>query len=127
MSSSSPSADLVVFIPHALIASVSWLQLLLSMNRYRGVLRFARVDLWSLLLFLHAGVVRWVSALAAQRSSFAFQLLSAIVAAAIGWIGFVVVFNGGFVLPTRQQWSSLLFGLVVATLWEVSYRLVIDL
>lgn len=117
----------IVFLPHVTISVVSWLQLLFSMNRYRGMLHFSSVDLWSLLLFLHSGVVRWVSALAAKTSSFSFQIWSASVATVITWTAFVIVFNGGFVIPTRQQWMSMVFSLVVAGMWEVSYRLVLEL
>ena len=116
-----------ILLPQFGISMVSWTQLILAMNQYHGVCRFSPVDLWSLLLFCLASVVRWTASLAIRTSSLEFQLLLAFLATALGWVGFVVVFNKDFVLPTVQQSWALGMSLAVTTLWEVNNRLVVTL
>lgn len=116
-----------ILLPQMLISMVSWIQLILSMNRYRGMLRFSRADVWALLLFLHGGLVRWVAALSLTNGTLRFQILSALVGALLSWISFVVVFNAGFILPSHQQLWALVMSLVITTLWEVSNRLALQL
>ncbi len=117
-------STLVVLLPQIGISIVSWLQLVFSMNRYRGVLAFTVTDMWALLLFLHGGFVRWIAALSVRTMNLEFQLMVSLIGAALGWASFVVVFNGGFVLPTRQQSVALLMSLIITALWEVNNRLI---
>ena len=115
----------VVLAPQVGISLVSWLQLVFSMNRYRGVARFERIDLWALLLFLQGAFVRWMAALALVASSLPLQMAAALVASAISWAGFVLIFNGDLHLPSRQQWIALAMSLLVTLLWEVHNRLLV--
>ena len=117
----------IILLPQLGISVVSWIQLILSMNRYRGLCRFSRHDMWALLLFLHGGFVRWIASLAIRTSSLAFQIAAAFVGTAMGWASFVVVFNNDFVLPSRQQAVALAMSLLVTVFWEVSNRLVFEL
>lgn len=112
-----------ILLPQLGISLVNWAQLVLSMNQYRGLCRFSRVHVWSLLLSLFAGVVRWVSQLAIRTETLGFQLVAAFVGSGITWTCFVLVFNQDFEPPTRQQATALLLSLVVTSLWEVSNRL----
>lgn len=116
-----------ILLPQMGISIVSWGQLLLSMNRYRGACSFTRNDLWALLLFVHGGFVRWIAALSLRTSSVTFQLTAAFLGAAIGWASFVIVFNEDFTLPTRQQTWALLLSLVITGLWEANNRLLFEL
>lgn len=116
-----------VLVPQFGISVVSWAQLVLSMNRFRGMTQFSTTDLWALLLIVHGGFVRWIAALAVKTSSLEFQFLAALIAATLGWISFVVVFNEGFRLPSRQQRYSLAASIVVTGLWEVSNRMVFEM
>lgn len=117
----------VVLLPQFGISLVSWLQILFSINRFQGVRRFARSDLWALLLYMHAGMVRWVAALSLKTATLGFQILTAFVGATMAWASFVVLFNGGFYLPSSQQWLALSMSLLVTLLWEVNARVVNDL
>lgn len=110
-----------------MISMVSWIQLILSMNRYHGILRFSRADVWALLLFLHGGLVRWIAALSLTSGTLRFQILSALVGAILSWISFVVVFNAGFILPSHQQLWALVMSLLITALWEISNRLSLQL
>ena len=116
-----------VLIPQMGISIISWAQLVFSINRYVGPFSFSSNDMWALLLYLHGGVVRWVAALSVHTSSLFFQIVSACIAAALGWASFVIIFNEDFVLPTRQQTWALLMSIVVTILWEVNNRMVISL
>lgn len=115
-----------ILLPQMLISVVSWIQLILSINRFRGMFRFSRVDIWALLLFLHGGLVRWVAAQSLTNGTLRFQILSALVGALLSWISFVVVFNAGFILPSYQQFWALVMSLLITSLWEVSNRLAIQ-
>ena len=117
----------LLLIPQFLISLVSWLQLILSINRFRGFYQFSRNDIWSLLVFLHAAFVRWIAALAVVGSSVRFQIFAAYVSAVLGWTSFVVIFNEGFLLPSRQQVIALAMSLVITTLWEVNNRILTTL
>ena len=116
-----------ILFPQMGISVLSWSQLILSMNRYRGIISFRVIDLWSLLLFLLASIVRWTAALAIRTSSLEFQVLLAFLATSLGWTGFIIVFNKDFVLPTVQQCWALFMSLLVTVFWEVNNRLVVDL
>lgn len=117
----------VILVPQLFISIVSWLQLIFSINRYRGPLHFSRLDLWGLIIFLHAAFVRWITALSTHNGPFLFQTLMATIGATLSWISFVVVFNQSFHIPTRQQWTALALSILITFLWEFHNRLMIDL
>lgn len=121
------SYALWILLPQFFISFVSWIQLVCSMNRFRGLNKFTNTDLWALLLFVHSGFVRWIAALAVRTSSLAFQIVAALIASTLGWISFVVVFNECFRFPSPQQRYSLILSIVVTGLWEVSNRLVFEM
>tara|TARA_B110001450_G_C17619131_1_gene480468 strand:- start:523 stop:906 length:384 start_codon:yes stop_codon:yes gene_type:complete len=116
--------EFAVLLPQIGISVVSWSQLVFSMNRYRGACAFTITDMWALLLFLHGGFVRWVAALSVRTMDLPFQILVSLIGAALGWTSFVVVFNQGFVLPTRQQTIALGMSLIITALWEVNNFLI---
>lgn len=116
----------LILAPQVGISLVSWLQLVFSMNRYHGVTRFERIDLWALLLLMHGAFVRWMAALALVASSLPLQVAMALVASAISWAGFVLVFNAGLHLPSRQQWLALAMSVAVTLLWEVHNHLLLE-
>ena len=111
--------------PQFAISLVSWFQLLLSMNRYQGLRGLTRADVWAFALLLHAALLRWVAAIVVRSGAFELQIAAASVSACLAWISFVIVFNEGFLLPSRQQMGALLMSLVVTGLWEVNNRLVV--
>ena len=117
----------VILLPQLGISILSWIQLILSMNRYRGMFRFTRHDMWALLLFLQSGFVRWIAALALRTSSISFQISAAFIGTAMSWTSFIVVYNDDFVLPSRQQAGALAISAVITILWEVGNRLVFEL
>ena len=59
-----------ILLPQMAISAISWIQLLLSMNKFRGVTA-KRVDAWALLLRGDGGLVRWVAAAAMRTSTLA--------------------------------------------------------
>jgi len=117
----------LILIPQVAISLLSWVQIVLSINRFDGVLEIGRINLWGLLLFLYTAFLRWIATLALRTELFHFQWLAALLAATIAWVGFVVIFNGDFFIPTRQQALSLLASLAITMLWEVNNRMLIQL
>ena len=112
----------LLLLPQLAISLTSWAQIVLSINQYKGCCKFRYTDLWGLLLLTHGSFVRWIATVA-TRTSASFQFIAAIVGATIGWTSFVVIFNGDFVLPTRQQTWSLAMSLIVTMLWEMNNRI----
>lgn len=121
------SAVYVLLAPQFAISLLSWVQLTLSLNRYEGVRALTVQDMWALLVFAEAGLVRWVAVLSMRSATFAFQIVVGIVGATLGWTSFVIVFNRGFVLPTRQQVVALGMSVVITVLWEVNNRLYLEM
>lgn len=113
----------ILLLPQLGISLTSWAQMVLSMNRYKGCCRFRLSDLWGLVLLVHAGFVRWIATLATRSDTLLFQISASVIAAILGWVSFVVIFNGDFLLPTRQQTLSLVMSLVVTMLWEINNRI----
>jgi hypothetical protein len=118
--------EALVLLPQLGISILAWVQLVLSMNRYRGIHKLTRTDVWAFMLFLHSAFVRWIAALSI-RSHIVYQLSSSLIAATLSWTSFVVVYNEDFVLPTRQQAWALLMSLAITGLWELNNRIVFNL
>lgn len=116
---------LVVFALHVGIGLASWANVVLSLNRFEGPTSFRRTDLWSLLLLLHASVLRYIAAVAMRIASVWIQLTTAVLSTVVTWTSFVVIFNRTFSFPTRQQWVALVMTTLATVLWEVSTRVVV--
>lgn len=116
----------VLLIPQVLISGLSWVQLVFSINRYRGMSRFLLVDMWSLLILMDAAFVRWAAAIATVRASFAYQGILSVAATVLAWVSFALIYNEAFAVPTRQQVAALVASVCVAVLWEVNNRLLFD-
>lgn len=119
--------ETVALFPHLGISVLSWLQLVFSMNRFYGIKKFKVIDAWAFMLFLHGAFVRWIAALAIRTHNPFYQLTASMIGAALSWTSFVVVYNGDFVLPTRQQTFALLITLLITMLWELNNRIIFNL
>ena len=117
------SNELVIMVPHFLIASISWLQLIFSLNRFTSFRSFTKSDIFGLFMYLLAGMMRWVGAMSIRTHTIFLQLVSAILATSIKTAAFFIVYNGAFELPSRQQWIALALSIIITSLWEVSHRL----
>jgi len=118
-------SDFLMLLPQVAISAVTWAQLVLSMNHVRDR-RVARADVWACLVSLHAGVVRWVAAMSTRSSPFGVQLVFAGAGATLGWTCFVIIFNRGFVLASRQQLFALVMSLLVTVFWETHNRILFE-
>ena len=115
-----------LLLTHVGISTLSWLQLIFSMNRYVLPCQFQTCDLWALLLFSEAALLRWATALATRNGDLWIQLAFAGASAVLGWASFVVVFNEGFTRASRQQGFALVFSFLVTLLFEVSNFIIIS-
>jgi hypothetical protein len=113
-----------LLLPQISIVFISWIQLIFSLNRFRGFLKFTSPELSAFYLFIISGASKWVAALSIRTSSFAFQLSSSLVGTALYGAAFVILYNNEFSLPTRQQNIGLLLSLVTSSLWEIQHRMV---
>ena len=113
-----------LLLPQIAIVFISWIQLILSLNRFKGFLKFTSPELSAFYLFIISGACKWVAALSIRTNSFGFQLSSSLVGTALYGAAFVVLYNNEFGLPTRQQSVGLALSLVTSALWEIQHRMV---
>ena len=116
-----------VIVPQMAISILTWLQIVLSMNLYGGVWEIEPSQMWGFLLLVHAAIMRWIASIAIRSSSPYYQLGAATIGSALGWEAFVVIFNHGFHLPTRQQGFALVMSVLITLAWEINHRLVYHL
>ncbi len=124
---SDKSEEYILILPQILIVFISWIQLIFSLNRFKGILKFSSAELSSFYLFIISGACKWVAALSIKQNSFLFQLISSSVGTCLYGAGFVILYNDKFDVPSRQQSIGLFLGLVTSTLWEIQNRLVYKL
>ena len=117
----------LILLPHVGIALVSWIQTVLSLNRFSSPRRITRPELLGLSLFLSSAIVRWLTSIATRKATFRTQVFGASTGSLMAFSAFVVIYNDRIDLPSRQQANSLLLVLVVTALWETVTRLILDL
>lgn len=104
------------------IALVGWLQAMLSMNLLRCPVKPMRLA--SMLFYLASAVAYASTAFAIMSNRVAAQFVSSMFGSMFGWIAFVTIFHGDFVVPTRQQFGSLAQILLLTLLWETRAALI---
>ena len=113
-----------LLLPQIAIVFISWIQLIFSLNRFRGILKFTSPELSAFYLFIISGACKWVAALSIRTNSFGFQLSSSLIGTALYGAAFVILYNNEFGLPTRQQNIGLVLSLITSSLWEIQHRMV---
>lgn len=113
-----------LLLPQVAIVFISWIQLIFSLNRFRGFLKFTSPELSAFYLFIISGACKWVAALSIRTNSFGFQVSSSLVGTSLYGAAFVVLYNNEFGLPSKQQSVGLVLSLVTSTLWEIQHRMV---
>ena len=104
------------------IAIISWFQAMLSMNLLRCRVKPMRA---ASVFFYMAGAVAYAStAFAMMSNRVVAQFVTSMFGSMFGWIAFVTIFHGDFVLPTRQQFGSLVQILILTLLWETRAALI---
>ena len=120
------SQKVLILLPHTGIAIISWLQIVLSLNRFRGFTRPSQAEALGLVLYLSSALVRWITSLATQNSSFLIQVVSASMGSLMAFGSFVIVYNDRIDIPTRQQAHSFILVLVTTLLWEVINMMIVN-
>jgi len=108
------------------ISFVAWSSTILSLNRFRGCLRFSLAERVAILVYGASAITRSFAAVATQSTSAVMQITFAFLGSALGWTGFFIVFNDTLQLPSRQQVQAVLLSLVATGLWEVQHRVVVQ-
>lgn len=114
-----------IVLPHVAIALVNWGNIILSLNKFRGLRAFTAPEYLALFILMVSALVGGVTSLATRTSQFYFQLSAAFVRALMTWAAFVLVFNGSLTPPTLQQSQALVLALVSTGLWEVINRMMV--
>lgn len=101
------------------LAFISWLRHMLAMNLL--VKRETRTPArWLALYYFGCYSVSLLAAsLFATLSSPVEQLLSSLVASSFTWVGFVLIFEGDLVYPSRQQYAALSQLILLHVVYEV--------
>ena len=123
----SPDALAITIIPQLGISLVSWIQLILSLNLFRGIRHFRSSEFFALFLYIVAAFVRVIAGAATVTQNLALQLAAASVATGLVFAAFVIIYNQGFIPPSRQQWISAIFVVVPTFLWEAHTRIFMDM
>lgn len=117
----------LLLLPHLAIQFVSWMQIVLSLNRFSGVTRFTRPELIGLCIYIFTAFVRWTASLATTTSSFIFQLVVASIGGMMSFTAFIIIYNDRIDLPTRQQRNSIILVIVTTALWETVSRMLMSI
>lgn len=100
------------------IALMTWLRNMLSMNKFckkgRSLARYSAIYFYML-----AGFSFFASSLAVMQRKWTLQFVASLSGSVIAWVGFLVIFEGCYKLPSRQQVVALLQILLLAFLWEL--------
>ena len=118
---------MLLLLPHLAIQFVSWMQIVLSLNRFSGVTRFTRPELIGLCIYIFTAFVRWTASLATTTSSFIFQLVVASIGGMMSFTAFIIIYNDRIDLPTRQQRNSIILVIVTTALWETVSRMLMSI
>ena len=113
-----------LLLPQIAIVFISWIQLIFSLNRFKGLLKFTSPELSAFYLFIISGACKWVAALSIRTNSFGFQLASSLIGTALYGSAFVILYNNEFGIPSKQQTIGLFLSLITSSLWEVQHRMV---
>ena len=113
-------------IPVVLIAILNWIYAIFLLNRFGGVCAFKANELIALVLYLLGGYAAWISEMCILDDDLVtLQIASSLYRTFCNWIGLVFIINGGLVF-TRQQVGSLVFVILIASLWEVQHRIMLN-
>lgn len=118
------NSEYYILLPQIAIVFISWIQLIFSLNRFRGFLKFTASEMSAFYLFVISGACKWVASLSIKTNSFGFQLTSSLIGTALYGSAFVILYNNKFELPSKQQFIGILLSLVTSSLWETQHRLV---
>ena len=105
------------------IATLSWLQAMLSMNLLRCK-NIKRTRIFSYGFYLAGAVAYASTALATMAGRVTAQFIMSMFGSIFAWIAFVTIFHGNFILPTRQQFASLIQIIFLTFLWETRAALI---
>ena len=117
----------IVVLVQLLISIVSWLSLILSLNRWRSFRNVSAPEAVGFGLYVFVATVRVVGALATRTSDPVVQFFMSTTSSVLTWLIFVLLYNNALAPPTHQQWMALPFTLILNTLWEVQSYAIVNL
>lgn len=117
--------DHLVLLPAFSIAFLGWAYNMLILDRFQGVCRFRRIELYALFVAITGGFAAWIGELSLKSENmFALGIAASSFRTFANWIVLVIIVNEDVFL-SRQQLLSLIFKIVITILWEIQHRLVI--
>lgn len=120
-----PHRKAVAAIPALGICFLQWFYAIFVLNRYRGITRFNRPEMVSLILHVIGGFSLWISEMCLlDANMFDLQIVSSTFRTVITWFGFVLIVNERLFF-TWQQIGSLLICVAIAILWDVMHQIIL--
>lgn len=107
------------------IAAIGWVSTILSLNRFRSVLKFTRPEVIGGGLYIVSGLCRAVAALATKSASASVQAITALMGSGMSWAAFIIIFNDSVALPSKQQVNAILLAVVTTGFWELQNYIVL--
>lgn len=100
------------------IAITTWVRNMLSMNMFANS-NANKARRSALILYFLSGACFLASSFAVMSNDSVTQFTSSLIGSVIGWQGFVVIFEGTYGVPSRQQLAALVQILILSGLWEI--------
>ena len=114
----------ILIFPTVSIAILSWLSMLLVLNRFRCACP-SKIELLSFLLFLLSAIGAWIAERCLlEENLLAIQIVASLYRSLITWFGLLLLVNGRLVVTSQQLYSGFLT-VITNLLWEWQHRIVI--
>ena len=117
---------MLALLPVFAIAISTWFSRIFVLDRFIGLCKFNKVELYGLFLSLLGGIGGWIATLSTKHSdAIALQIVSSVYRSFINWLTLVLIINEQFTV-SKQQLYSLVFSLFITVMWEIQNRLILS-
>ena len=100
------------------IAFFGWLQIMINLGLLtRQNTTFSRIS--TFLLYICSAICYCASAIAITNQNLFMQFTGSLLASFFVWISFIVIYQGTFLIPNKQQMFSLVQIIILTILWEI--------
>lgn len=116
----------LALLPSFSIAFLNWCFNIFLLDKYRGILKFKKIELYALFVSMLGGFSGWITTMAIKEENMmTLQVTSSVFRAFTSWLVLVIIVNEDITL-SKQQFISFLFRLMMTVLLEIQQRLVIS-
>tara|TARA_Y100000748_G_C15441558_1_gene467380 strand:- start:568 stop:966 length:399 start_codon:yes stop_codon:yes gene_type:complete len=118
--------ETLALLPSFSIAFLNWCFNIFLLDKYRGILKFKKSEIYALFVSMLGGFASWITTMSIKEENMmTLQVTSSVFRAFTSWLVLVIIVNEDITL-SRQQFISFLFRLLMTILLEIQQRLVIS-